>query len=682
MSPYPATPLVRWLQAVGVAGAYVIVATAILWLDVGDGGVAPVWAALAVPPFYGVLSLVMLRRASPARYMSWIGTACLTHVALGIAAAAAFAVVVDVTVLSALAHAFARLGPVPALTLIATPLVLTRFQGRSSSTRPAFRRVRERRPGAATSGLGAEIASIRDFQQRESESQERGSEPQERESERREREAQPARRVAKLPVSTPAPARAEVAAIEDVPDDGSVIRVRFERVAGQLPAGAFTLPFDRLSESLRDPHWLTIPKRVVLAQLPEGAVQVDWGIVASQFPDLALALSEVEFRQKYPGLRLTLPLDDVLRQLPPGTFSMAPAPTQIAGLEAYPAPFQPLAVPRDQSPAGAPAAPAPAAPVVAPPPPPVMTPPPPVVAPPPAAAVAPPPAPVVAPPPAAPVAAPPRRSSSTPPPPLAPPPPTPVVAPVSAARREPTPEVVSRDVIARLAACLTGTGTFESWAGIVEGTTLVAFVAPTMPRDAVTAVGVRIAGLLGAAAGEQVTVRTARAAIVVSAAPIPLVVAARRPGAPVALLELRAARAASLIGRAGEGVALPARALAALTVEPRVAGVARTLAGFGVVEPAVLSDAGGGARVYVFREPGREAEHLGALALAVWDVVGRTHDELGTLVSVVFRQGRRRIFVRPVGGRGTTLLAAAGLVARPGRAWRDADRAAAALESR
>jgi hypothetical protein len=280
------------------------------------------------------------------------------------------------------------------------------------------------------------------------------------------------------------------------------------------------------------------------------------------------------------------------------------------------------------------------------------------------------------------VAAPPRRSSITPPPPLASPPPTPVVPPVSAARREPASDVVSRDVIARLAACLTGTGTFESWAGIVEGTTLVAFVGPTMPRDAVTAFGARIAGLLGSAAGEQVTVRTARAAIVVSAAPTPVVVAARRPGAPVALLELRASRAASLVGRADEGAALPVRALAALTVEPRVAGLARTLAGFGLVEPAVLSDASGAARVYVFREPGHEAEHLGALALAVWDIVGRTHDDLGALVSVVFRQGRRRIFVRPVGGRGTTLLAAAGLVARPGRAWRDADRAAMALETR
>jgi hypothetical protein len=162
-----------------------------------------------------------------------------------------------------------------------------------------------------------------------------------------------------------------------------------------------------------------------------------------------------------------------------------------------------------------------------------------------------------------------------------------------------------------------------------------------------------------------------------------VVVAARRPGAPVALLELRAARAASLVGRASEGGALPSRALSALTVEPRVADVASALGAFGLVEPAVLTDAGGAARVYVFRESGREAEHLGELALAVWEGLGGASDsDLGALVSVVFRQGRRRIFVRPVRSRGTALLAAAGPVAHPGRAWRDADRAAAALETR
>jgi hypothetical protein len=38
--------------------------------------------------------------------------------------------------------------------------------------------------------------------------------------------------------------------------------------------------------------------------------------------------------------------------------------------------------------------------------------------------------------------------------------------------------------------------------------------------------------------------------------------------------------------------------------------------------------------------------------------------------------------VRSIDGRGTTLLAAAGPVAQPGRAWREVDRAAAVLEMR
>src|SRR5689334_24101755 len=44
--------------------------------------------------------------------------ACLTHVALGVTAAAVCWLVADATVMSALAHALARLGPVPALTLV------------------------------------------------------------------------------------------------------------------------------------------------------------------------------------------------------------------------------------------------------------------------------------------------------------------------------------------------------------------------------------------------------------------------------------------------------------------------------------------------------------------------------------------------------------------------------------
>ena len=626
----------RWLHALGVVVAYVVVATVLLWLDVGDFGAAPPWTVIAAPFFYAVLSLVLVPRVALQRRLSWVGGACLTHVILGLAAAIAFWAAVEVTLLSALAYAFARLGPVPFLTLLATALALVPFRGRVLSPRPAARVERARQAAVATPTPPAETPFSREARRREN--------------------------AAETTATPPPPMPEPSVTAPEVPGDDAVVRVRFERVAGQLPAAAFTLPLDRVAESLREPHWITVPRRVVLAQLPEGAVQVDWAIVASQFPSLAFAVTDVEFRRRYPGLKLTLPLDDVLRQLPRGAIPTSGMPSQIAGLEAFPDPFQPLSVPREAPPTSAPAPSLPPSVAVAAPP---------VTAPPRVAA----PAPFVAPDP--PMVAPP------PPPPPPPPAPRPPVAAPAAPRREVSPEVVSRDALARLAACLAGAGTFDSFSGIVDNVPLVAFVSPNVLREPVTAAAACIAGLLGAAAGEQVTVRTARAAIIVTAAPTPVVIAARRPGAPVALLELRGARAAALVGRAGEGTALPPRALSLLAVEPRVAGLAGTLGAFGILEPAVLTDATGAARIYVFREPGREAERLGELALAVWEGLGRARDaDLGALVSVVFRQGRRRILVRSLGGRGTALLAAAGPVARPGRAWREVERAAAALEAR
>src|SRR5438445_527891 len=301
------------------------------------------------------------------------------------------------------------------------------------------------------------------------------------------------RALAPVPAVKPSAAAPETPEWQESPEspsDDAVVRVRFERVAAQLPAAAFTLPMNRVAESLREPHWLTVPRRVVLAQLPEGAVQVDWAIVASQFPALAFAMSDVEFRGQYPNLKLTLPLDDVLRQLPRGVIPTGWTPSQIAGLEAFPAPFQPLPVPRDVPAASA--RPAGAAPDL----------PPAVAAAPPRRTPPPPPAPVAAPPrdpvaesprsaPAAPtITPPPAPVIVTPAPPL-PDPPRRVAAPTPAPPREVAPEVISRDALTRLAACLAGAGTFESWSGVVESVPLVAFVAPTLPREAVTAVAAR-----------------------------------------------------------------------------------------------------------------------------------------------------------------------------------------------
>src|SRR5438445_78692 len=102
---YRLSRLMRWLHALGVAVAYVVVTGVLFWLDLGDGGVAPAWTNVRVPFFYAVLSLLFLRRASLARRLSWVGGACLTHVTLGLTAAAAFATLADLATLPAAACA-------------------------------------------------------------------------------------------------------------------------------------------------------------------------------------------------------------------------------------------------------------------------------------------------------------------------------------------------------------------------------------------------------------------------------------------------------------------------------------------------------------------------------------------------------------------------------------------------
>jgi len=93
------------------------------------------------------------------------------------------------------------------------------------------------------------------------------------------------------------------------------IRIPFARVADQLPPNVFLGPRESLGPSLREPNALVIPAHVVAEQLGEGAVEVEWAVIESQFPALASALPEVELRARFVGWRLALPMDDVVRQL-------------------------------------------------------------------------------------------------------------------------------------------------------------------------------------------------------------------------------------------------------------------------------------------------------------------------------------------------------------------------------
>jgi hypothetical protein len=155
----------------------------------------------------------------------------------------------------------------------------------------------------------------------------------------------------------PAPAGSPAARSEPRPPAAEpldeVVRVSFARVQDQFPAGMFLIPPDRIPANLLEPGYLLVPQRLVIPQLADGVVRLEWYVVAEQFPRQALALSDAEVAARLPGGALTLPLDEVVPQLPPEVFAdLAPA-LDTRGLDDVP----PLFVP-DPPPPGPPDRPA------------------------------------------------------------------------------------------------------------------------------------------------------------------------------------------------------------------------------------------------------------------------------------------------------------------------------------
>jgi hypothetical protein len=543
-----------------------------------------------------------------------------------------------------------------------------------------------------------------------------------------------------------------------------VVSIPFSRIADQLPAGAFTLPPDRLSANLLEPGHLLVPTRLVLPQLADGFVTVAWEEVADQFPRHALAVNEAAVRDGLPEGRIVLPLDEVVRRLPPEMFVLSMPSVDVQGIERFPLPFRPLE-PDPTLPEMIPPAPAPAPPVQAPPvqdmeiaPPPVgpaqdepeiveveaaATPvaermssieepaleaeyippflsgeseieyglgsrveeslaldepeplieappivePPAVVETPVAAAVAPPPtAPME--PPRAPVdarpAAPPREKSPT------------VVEP----SRPPLGGVDRAHQASQLAGVLTPFGKLEVSTTGIEGVTLFTFASGALPPDAVLrSAGAVLPFLMSGRAPwpvDQLTVRREGGAIIITPlGPIesggPAMVASVGRVGSLALLEIVCLKAAREHRAAYPSA--PRRAPAATPAAPyetRASGglslgfLAGDLDAFGSVAPTVLRDASGGNEVCVFLAPGGDSRAVAGFSVDVCGALVPVGDEpsLGTLQSVTFRLGARRLVVRPVKGRPgrfSVLVAAGEAVDRPGLAHRQLERAAALL---
>jgi len=135
-----------------------------------------------------------------------------------------------------------------------------------------------------------------------------------------------------------------------------MVRISFERIAGQLPADAFRLPLDRLGANLLEPGHLLVPRRLLGPQLAEGRARVQWSVVAEQFPRQAVTVSDADIAARLPEGALTLPLDEVIRQLPGDAFALSSPIVDVRGIEDFPPPFQPHVPPPSEERPAAPVA--------------------------------------------------------------------------------------------------------------------------------------------------------------------------------------------------------------------------------------------------------------------------------------------------------------------------------------
>ena len=667
-----------WIRPLAVALTALVLASGLFVAGVGAGGLHE-WLALAAPPTaYLLVGVGMWRRMPLAARLKWAALTYAVHLVLGVALAAVFVAIRPVGLADALALVFWSFVPAPAILMLAAPLIVPRPRAvtRWLRTRDPLRREpRLVPPPLVVVGERAALS----FPAEDSLAQPTAAQL-----------AFAPPPAATTPPSAAAPSRPAAAQPSDevpVPDkerdqgpidsepvqvDGELlIRIPFARVASQLPGNAFVLPPDRLAASLREPHHLVIPLRLILPQLAEGGVEIAWALVEAQFPELAFAAAAHEFEDRFPKLRLTLPIDEIVRQLPAGIFRVAAPAIDLHAIESFPPPFQPFLTTMESG-----------------------------------ASVAaeleqflerardpaPPPAPVgnevarVV----ATVGTVEAEADDAAPDVEEGPAPRPIEVP--APDSEPEVPEAARVAARRIAASLAPVGSFEVAARRIGERLVLAFVMPALDTDAVFRHAAHVVPLAAAEGAETATLRGPRVALVVSGVRVAgedaLVVAAVPPGAPLALLELRMLRAtaASRAGGAPDPLRVAPAAAARLraadgAAERRLASLGAGPAGFGRVAPAVFVDGASGLNVYVFHGHGLEARTLGALASRVHAALAA--DVEGALGSMTFRQGRRRTVVRPVDetSSGPGVVAASGPVTLAGLAGRELERVAAALEA-
>ena len=495
---------------------------------------------------------------------------------------------------------------------------------------------------------------------------------------------------------------------------GPVVRIPFDRVVEQLPPGAFRVPLGQVGARLQEAEMLVVPLEVVVPQLGEGVVQVAWEVVAEQFPASVFAVAPAEVKERIVNGRLLLPLDEIIRQLPPDVFaaSIGRGPVEVPGIEGFPAPFKPLEW-------QAPPAPAVAEPVSAPP----QAHPVPAPFKPPLEWQAPP-APAVA----EPVSAPPQAQPAQPeverapePVPVAPVPVMPVPVMLEPVTPEPVmPEPVIPAAVVpvpvvpvQVVPVETGQperrGNAEKLAALMAPWETAAFDEVRVGEFAI--ISVSAAGLAGsavvAAAGrlspviarraprpvEQATLRGIGGTLVLT--PVgsgwntgTALAVGLHAGGPLARLEILARRAA-----AAHVPASPAESRQTVPVTtrfdaapppPATAAAAEDLQAFGPLTAQSYREAASGMLIHCFVPPGASASELAPFAweLAQAMAQGFQAGPLGSFHSAVLRSGKERLEIRRLSsaaGPATVLVVEGVDTGRPGLARLQVERAAARL---
>jgi hypothetical protein len=484
-----------------------------------------------------------------------------------------------------------------------------------------------------------------------------------------------------------APPVEPAAEVESEATTEAVIRIPFDRVMAQLPPDQFRFPLERVGTRLREPGRLLVPLTLIVPQLGEGAVHAAWEVVMGQFPVEAFATAPADVKSHVEEGRLLLPLDEIVRQLPPEIFgdAMARGPVHVPGIESFPAPFKPLGF-EEPAPIAVPsvsAAPQPE----------------PVIAADPLSAFASP-APVVTSPDPARV---PAAPEITAPEITAAPQPVPV-APLYEARIFERPIPVEppaallperRGHAAMVAALMAPLDTAALEEAQIGDFNIISVSTAGIPGGTVAAAAGRLSPLMARGAPrpiDQVTLRGLGGALVLT--PVgsgwssgTALAVGTRPGGALARLEMLASRAAR---HEAESPSSPKRngapfpRLEVTPVPPAVTAAAQDLTIFGPLAPQSFREPASGALVHCLVSPGTLAADLAPFACELAQIMAQATPAgaLGAFHSAVLRSGSTRVEIRwlpSAAGLALILVVGGNDTGRPGLARLQVERTAARL---